>query len=124
MWGGAPAPQPAPWPASPVLFGVPKPTGGSAAGRGARRKLCGITLKRAPHRWLWVLALAVLGSCRPSENKGAPASEAVPTLRPLNLVLVTIDTLRADRLHCYGYSGIETPSLDRLAQKGVLFENA
>jgi arylsulfatase A-like enzyme/Flp pilus assembly protein TadD len=39
-------------------------------------------------------------------------------------VLVTIDTQRADRLRCYGYSKIETPNLDRLAQKGVLFENA
>jgi tetratricopeptide (TPR) repeat protein len=42
----------------------------------------------------------------------------------LNVVLVTIDTLRADRLGCYGYSKIETPNLDRLAKKGVLFENA
>jgi glucan phosphoethanolaminetransferase (alkaline phosphatase superfamily) len=45
-------------------------------------------------------------------------------LRRLNLVLVTIDTLRADRLACYGYSKIETPNLDPFAQKGVLFENA
>jgi arylsulfatase A-like enzyme/Tfp pilus assembly protein PilF len=41
-----------------------------------------------------------------------------------NLVLVTIDTLRPDRLGCYGYTKIETPNLDRLARKGVLFENA
>jgi len=45
-------------------------------------------------------------------------------LRPLSVVLVTIDTLRADRLHCYGNREIETPSLDALAQRGVLFENA
>jgi len=37
---------------------------------------------------------------------------------------VTIDTLRSDRLGCYGYSGIDTPSLDSLAQRGALFENA
>ena len=37
---------------------------------------------------------------------------------------MTIDTLRADRLGCYGYSKIETPNLDQLAKKGVLFENA
>jgi arylsulfatase A-like enzyme/Tfp pilus assembly protein PilF len=42
----------------------------------------------------------------------------------LNLLLVTIDTLRADRLGCYGYSQIETPNLDRIARQGVLFENA
>jgi hypothetical protein len=38
--------------------------------------------------------------------------------------MVTIDTLRADRLGCYGYSKIATPNLDRLASQGVLFEDA
>jgi arylsulfatase A-like enzyme/Flp pilus assembly protein TadD len=42
----------------------------------------------------------------------------------MNLLLVTIDTLRADRLGCYGYSHIETPNLDRIARQGALFENA
>src|SRR5690348_16589070 len=41
-----------------------------------------------------------------------------------NLVLVTIDTLRADRLGCYGYSKIATPNLDSLARRGVLFAKA
>jgi len=54
----------------------------------------------------------------------ATLSGQVPNLRKLNLVLVTIDTLRADRLGCYGYSRIETPNLDQLAKQGVLFENA
>jgi arylsulfatase A-like enzyme/Flp pilus assembly protein TadD len=39
-------------------------------------------------------------------------------------VLVTIDTLRADRLGCYGDRDIETPNLDQMARNGVLFENA
>ena len=39
-------------------------------------------------------------------------------------MVVTVDTLRADHLHCYGYPNIETPALDGLAQRGVLFENA
>ncbi len=39
-------------------------------------------------------------------------------------MLVTIDTLRPDRLGCYGYGAIETPSLDNVARRGVLFENA
>jgi arylsulfatase A-like enzyme/Flp pilus assembly protein TadD len=63
-----------------------------------------------------VALVLFLGSCRP-----APPPVR---LRPLNLVLVTIDTLRADRLGCYGYSHIETPNLDRIARQGVLFENA
>src|SRR5207247_397434 len=45
-----------------------------------------------------------------------------PAPGDLNVVFVTIDTLRADRLGCYGYSGIETPEIDRLAREGVLFE--
>lgn len=44
--------------------------------------------------------------------------------KPLNVLLITLDTTRADRLGCYGYSLARTPVLDRLAQKGVLFERA
>ncbi len=46
-----------------------------------------------------------------------------PATKP-NVVLITIDTLRADRLGCYGYSKAQTPNLDRLASEGVLFTNA
>lgn len=41
-----------------------------------------------------------------------------------NIVLITIDTLRADRLSSYGYHRITSPNIDRLAEKGILFENA
>lgn len=41
-----------------------------------------------------------------------------------NVVLVTIDTLRADRLGCYGNTRVETPHLDRLAREGIRFQNA
>ena len=41
-----------------------------------------------------------------------------------NVVLVTVDTLRADRLGAYGNGSGLTPNLDRLARSGVLFENA
>ena len=43
---------------------------------------------------------------------------------PFNLLLLTLDTLRADRLGCYGYSQAETPNLDRLASEGTRFEDA
>ncbi len=46
------------------------------------------------------------------------------SFRPLNIVLVTADTLRADHLPLYGYDKIETPNLDRMAASGVVFENA
>lgn len=43
---------------------------------------------------------------------------------PLNVLLVTFDTTRADHLGCYGYSGALTPALDALAARGTLFERA
>lgn len=42
----------------------------------------------------------------------------------LNLLIVTLDTTRADRLGCYGYDPALTPVLDGLALQGVLFERA
>src|SRR5262249_43883143 len=41
-----------------------------------------------------------------------------------NVVIVTLDTTRADYLPAYGYPGLETPALDRLARDGVVFEQA
>ena len=44
--------------------------------------------------------------------------------RPRLILLIVVDTLRADRLGCYGYEQIETPNLDRLAERGTLYHNA
>ncbi|MCX8159979.1 MAG: sulfatase-like hydrolase/transferase [Candidatus Saccharicenans sp.] len=41
-----------------------------------------------------------------------------------NVLLITLDTTRADRLGCYGYRGGSTPSLDELAAAGTRFQNA
>lgn len=41
-----------------------------------------------------------------------------------NVLLISIDTLRADHLSCYGYDKVTTPHLDRLGEEGILFENA
>jgi len=40
------------------------------------------------------------------------------------VILVSVDTLRADRLPAYGYGGVETPAIDRLVADAVLFERA
>ncbi len=47
-----------------------------------------------------------------------------PAGRPRLVVLIVIDTLRADHLGCYGYGRIHTPHLDSLATAGTLYENA
>ena len=41
----------------------------------------------------------------------------------LNVLLVTLDTTRADRIGCYGYENAKTPSLDSLALDGIQFKN-
>jgi len=53
-----------------------------------------------------------------------PSSPAVRRERGLDVLLVTIDTLRADALGCYGNTGVETPWIDRLAGEGARFEQA
>lgn len=70
--------------------------------------------------YLGILLLGTV-SCRRVENNTETATVA---LRPLNLVVVTIDTLRPDHVRCYGYPKIETPAMDGIARSGVLFENA
>jgi arylsulfatase A-like enzyme/predicted Zn-dependent protease len=54
-------------------------------------------------------------------RNGRPtAREAVSTRH--NVLLISIDTLRADRLPAYGYERVDTPSITRLAREGVVFE--
>jgi arylsulfatase A-like enzyme/tetratricopeptide (TPR) repeat protein len=62
-----------------------------------------------------------------------PAADAPAGVRRLwagrdvakpNVVLITLDTTRADHLGCYGYSPARTPNLDALARDGVLFSEA
>jgi arylsulfatase A-like enzyme len=56
-----------------------------------------------------------------------PTSPDLPSnigsAKKLNVLLVTVDTLRSDHLGCYGSKTVHTPCIDRLAGQGVLFEN-
>ncbi len=52
------------------------------------------------------------------------AAAQTPAKPALNVVLITIDTLRADHLGCYGYKQIKTPNIDGLAADGARFESA
>ncbi|OFV80952.1 MAG: hypothetical protein A2Y78_00355 [Acidobacteria bacterium RBG_13_68_16] len=63
-----------------------------------------------------VVILALLaGSC--ARDRGIPTYPNAP------VVLISIDTLRADRLPAYGYTRIKTPFLDRFQQEAWFFEN-
>lgn len=52
----------------------------------------------------------------------SPVARQRPQWRP-NVLLIAVDSLRADRLGCYGYPRLTTPHLDRLAAEGTLFES-
>ena len=62
-----------------------------------------------------LLLAGLLAGCR--DDPASPAS-------PAHLLLITIDTLRADHLGCYGYAPPTSPAIDALARDGVLFESA
>ena len=66
--------------------------------------------------------LAALALLTTSCSSPEPEREPPPTAR--HLVLVTIDTLRADRLGSYGNQGLPTPNLDRLAAEGAMAPDA
>lgn len=68
----------------------------------------------------------MLIACGFSESE-PPAPEKAPSLHsdgPIHVVLVTVDTLRADRLSSYGSETVSTPAMDRLAREGIRFTNA
>ncbi len=70
----------------------------------------------------FVLSLATLtlmAGCSRSETPSENSTGSTP-----NVILISIDTLRADHLSAYGYAKLQTPTLDRLAGQGVLFEQA
>ena len=52
------------------------------------------------------------------------ASRPLPPSGSPNILLVVMDTVRADRLSLYGYERSNSPTLDRLAERGIRFDNA
>ncbi len=72
-------------------------------------------MPRARHFALAACAAAALSSCAEEFQAGVEGGVE-------NLLLVTFDTTRADRVGCYGYEAASTPVLDALAEEGALFE--
>ncbi len=76
----------------------------------------------------YLLALGILvflHGCQASDPE--PAQAPIPTPLPVSdapVILISIDTLRADHLGCYGYSRPITPAIDQFRQDAVLFEQA
>ncbi|MFT7670985.1 MAG: arylsulfatase A-like enzyme/Tfp pilus assembly protein PilF [Planctomycetota bacterium] len=71
-------------------------------------------LKKNLAAWTASLGISLLGSCTDGGRAGPDA--------PLSVVFISIDTLRADRVGCYGNDVVGTPAIDRLASEGTRFE--
>jgi len=85
---------------------------------GAAGDLAMTALENSVQRWAraagWLCLAAVFSTCTGSAEKPAPPS----------VILISIDTLRADRLGSYGAATNETPTLDRVAKQGIVYERA
>jgi arylsulfatase A-like enzyme len=103
---------------------------GAAAARAARIPGLTAAARRLPWRALGAVsgAALLLASLAPPlfaprpEEPPPPAGSAPPGAP--NVLLVVLDTTRADRLSAYGYPRPTTPELDRIAAQGVLYEQA
>ena len=75
---------------------------------------------------LFLLLLACFWlACGDAENASPPEEVAQPGFEgPRAIVLVSIDTLRADHLGLYGHERFTSPVLDEVARQGVVFEDA
>ncbi len=96
---------------------------------------------------VWLASLAILHSSKANLLRGVACATflvliaraawlpALPRLLPeakppgvpedlSGILLITVDTLRADALSCYGANGTSTPHIDSLARRGLRYENA
>jgi arylsulfatase A-like enzyme/Tfp pilus assembly protein PilF len=75
-------------------------------------------------RWIALLALIMVVIVTAGLVWLLKGRTALPRDPAANVLLITLDTTRADRIGAYGYAEIETPNLDRLAAAGDRFEQA
>jgi arylsulfatase A-like enzyme len=76
--------------------------------------------------WGVILAILALGACSTSKPEARQTSSGTRVSRGsgLNVILVTIDTLRADHLGIYGYQRKTSPHIDALGRQGTVFDAA
>lgn len=76
------------------------------------------------------LYILLLARCLPIILVTAPSTLGDSPLRPktspkaLNILFITVDSLRADKLSCYGFRKKTSPSIDKLCEEGIVFSNA
>ena len=74
----------------------------------------------------WGLTACLIGCAFGGCKKSAPPApdEPVAARPPVNVLLITLDTTRADHIGCYGSATARTPALDALAAGGLRFDQA
>ena len=82
------------------------------------RQRANFAKSRVPWCWLWTMLLA---ACASTATSAPPNTAASPSP---NIVLITLDTTRADRMGFLGSERGLTPNLDGLARRGVVFSRA
>ncbi len=70
-----------------------------------------------------LLAAVLTGACSRETGEPAPAAPR-PAARPRHVVVILVDTLRADHLGAYGYARPTSPRFDAFARQAVLFADA
>ena len=67
---------------------------------------------------------AIVGCSRKVGDKPVAEEPPAKVTDPLiqHLILISVDTLRADHLACYGHPFVKTPNIDNFASEAVLFE--
>jgi arylsulfatase A-like enzyme/Tfp pilus assembly protein PilF len=87
--------------------------------RGARRFYrCVQVSRRSRFAVLALVAMLAATTCR---KGGSARNDAFPQAP---VIVISVDTLRADHLPAYGYKGVETPAIDALRRDAILFRNA
>jgi arylsulfatase A-like enzyme/Flp pilus assembly protein TadD len=75
-----------------------------------------------PLRFIGILILAALGTGLAAVGGWRYARASAPVSGPI--IVISVDTLRADHLPAYGYTKVKTPAIDALAADGTVFERA
>src|ERR1700733_3628999 len=83
--------------------------------------MAGSQLSR-PFRFTFILILAAVGTVLAAVGGWRYARASAPVSGPI--IVISIDTLRADHLPAYGYAKVKTPAIDALAADGAVFERA
>jgi arylsulfatase A-like enzyme len=93
----------------------------------AKREVVSLAFWKRSTLWLVALFLltflAIQGGKWTDETIAVRKLPSAPQSSP-NVLVIVLDTLRADHLSSYGYARTTSPEMDRIASHGVLFENA